>query len=85
MKARRFRIEVEQANGELEVIPARTKAECLKWTNSVMREGARSCRVFGGGKLVSAWTVTESKLTDEQRMEGRMAFMDDLTIKAVTG
>ena len=86
----RIRMVVTMEGGETEEMIVRGRSDWLKTVNELMRLRRYGGNVIGidsyqGKKRIGSWHVTESQVTPEEIEEGRMAFMDDLTIKGVVG
>ena len=86
-----FRVEID-IDGQPAITTRKASREWLNEANRWLKssEKVTACRVAAvlpDGKEVDVggWTQTESKLTDDQRIEGRTAFADDLTINQVVG
>jgi hypothetical protein len=89
-RQQRIRMVVTMEGGEVEEMIVRGQKDWLATVNELMKLRRYGGNVIGidsyaGGKQIGSWHVTESVLTPEQIREGRQAFMDDLTIKAVAG
>lgn len=90
MKPERIRMVITMEGGETEEMIVRGRSDWLKTVNELMKLRRYGGNVIGidsyrGRKRIGSWKATESRLTPEQIEEGRMAFMDDLTIKGVVG
>jgi hypothetical protein len=89
-RQQRIRMVVTMEGGEVEEMIVRGQKDWLDTVNELMKLRRYGGNVIGidsyaGGNQIGSWHVTESVLTPEQVEEGRQAFMDDLTIKAVAG